>query len=194
MSARSMWGMIVGSCAYTYSIFFFTTWLPTYLTEYRHFSIAQMGFLASLPLIAGMLGNVVGGVVTDRILIATDRLNLARKVVIIPALVASAAAIIPAATVADPLVSVLCLSFVLLFLEMVNGPWWAVPIDIGGAFSGTVTGVMNAAGNAIGALSPTIFGIFVQRGDWTTPFIITACVLLAGAIGWTFVDPEKTIV
>ena len=194
MSARSMWGMIVGSISYTYSIFFFTTWLPTYLIEYRHFSLAQMGILASMPLIAGMIGDVVGGVLTDRILIATGRLGFARKVVIIPALVASAVAVVPAATVATPLVSVICLSLVLLFLEMVNGPWWAVPIDIGGAFAGTVTGVMNAAGNAIGALSPTIFGLFVQRGNWTTPFIITACVLLCGAVGGSFVDPETSIV
>jgi MFS family permease len=119
-----MWGMIVGSCAYTYSIFFFTTWLPTYLTEYRHFSLARMGFLAGLPLVAGMLGNVVG-VLTDRILVATGRLNLARKIVIIPALVASAAAIIPAQPWRSRWSRCSDFPASCFFFEMVNGPWLA---------------------------------------------------------------------
>lgn len=40
-----------------------------------------------------------------------------------------------------------------------------------------------------------IFGALVQRGLWITPFVITAGVLLAGALIWAFlIDPERSVV
>jgi sugar phosphate permease len=194
MSSRTIWGLIIAAAAYTYTIFFFLTWLPTYLVEYRHFSIAHMGLFASLPLIAGMAGDVAGGLLTDRILLATGRLSLARKVVVVPAFLATAAALIPAALVQDPYASVIWLSTALFFLEVMTGPWWAVPIDVGGEFSGTVAGIMNTSSNIGGALSPVIFGLWAQQGNWTAPFFATAAILVAGAVVWVFlIDPTRSV-
>jgi MFS family permease len=68
-------------------------------------------------------------------------------------------------------------------------------MDVGGEFSGTVSGVMNMAGSLAASLSPIIFGALVQRGFWITPFVITAGVLLAGALIWAFlIDPERSVV
>jgi len=68
-------------------------------------------------------------------------------------------------------------------------------MDVGGEYSGTVSGVMNMAGSLAASLSPIIFGALVQRGFWITPFFITAGVLLAGALIWTFlIDPERSVV
>ncbi len=53
---------------------------------------------------------------------------------------------------------------------------------------------MNMAGSLAASLSPIIFGFLVQRGFWITPFIITADVLLAGALIWAFlIDPERSV-
>ena len=68
-------------------------------------------------------------------------------------------------------------------------------MDVGGEYSGTVSGVMNMAGSLAASLSPLIFGFLVQRGSWITPFFITAGVLLTGALVWTFlIDPERSVV
>src|ERR1035437_2725882 len=45
----------------------------------------------------------------------------------------------------------------MFFLECTIGPSWAVPMDIGGEVSGTVSGMINMAGNIGGALSPIVF-------------------------------------
>jgi len=44
---------------------FFSDLVSTYLQEYRHFSIRSLGFVASLPLFAGMIGDLVGGSISD---------------------------------------------------------------------------------------------------------------------------------
>ena len=68
-------------------------------------------------------------------------------------------------------------------------------MDVGGEYSGTVSGVMNMAGSLAASISPIIFGVLVQRGLWITPFFISAGVLLTGALIWAFlIDPERSVV
>src|SRR5260370_29451089 len=74
----------------------------------------------------------------------------------------------------------------MFFLECRMGPSWAVPMDVGGKCSGTVSGMMNMAGNIGGALSPIVFGVLVQFGSWQAPFIVAAGVLILGAAAWAF--------
>jgi sugar phosphate permease len=67
-------------------------------------------------------------------------------------------------------------------------------MDTGGKYSGTVSGMMNMAGNFGGAISPIVFGVLAQYGSWQAPFIVAAALLVAGAAVWAFwLDPDKNI-
>ena len=67
-------------------------------------------------------------------------------------------------------------------------------MDTGGKYSGTVSGMMNMAGNIGGALSPIVFGFLAQGNNWQAPFIVAAVLLLIGAAVWAFwLDPDKQI-
>jgi len=102
--------------------------------------------------------------------------------------------IIPAALTEDAYVAVYCLTAAMFFLECTIGPSWSVPMDVGGKNSGTVSGMMNMAGNIGGALSPLVFGFLVQYGNWQAPFIIAACLLVAGSAVWAFwLDPNVSV-
>jgi len=191
----NMWYIAAGYCCFYYGTYFYMTWFPSYLLEYRHLSLKAVGTVASLPLLAGMVGDLVGGSVTDVVYKKTGKLKFARRVVAAPAMLASGVCLIPAATTQHISTAILCLTASLFFLELVIGPAWAVPMDVSGEFSGTVSGVMNMAGSLAASLSPIIFGFLVQRGFWIAPFFISAGVLLAGALIWTFlIDPEKSVV
>jgi len=193
--SANMWYIAAGYCCFYYGTYFYMTWFPTYLLEYRHLSLKAVGTLASLPLLAGMVGDIVGGTLTDRVYRKTGRLRFARRIVAAPAMLVSGACLIPAAIVHSAATAILCLTASLFFLELVISPAWAVPMDVGGEYSGTVSGVMNMAGSLAASLSPIIFGALVQRGFWITPFLITAGVLLTGALIWTFlIDPERSVV
>ena len=94
----------------------------------------------------------------------------------------------------DAYIAVYCLTASMFFLECTIGPSWAVPMDTGGKYSGTVSGMMNMAGNIGGALSPIVFGVLVQFGNWQAPFIVAAVLLVIGAAVWAFwLDPDKHI-
>jgi MFS family permease len=145
--------------------------------------------------LAGVVGDTVGGVATDWLLKKTQNTKLARRSVAIVGLLGCALFIVPAALTSDPYTAVYCLTGAGFFLECTIGPSWAVPMDCGGKHSGTVSGMMNMAGNIGGALSPLVFGFLAQYGNWEAPFVVAAVLLLAGSAVWAFwLDPDQSVV
>jgi MFS family permease len=141
-----------------------------------------------------VIGDTVGGLATDALLRKTGSAKIGRRVVAIVGLLGCAACIVPAALTENAYVAVAGLTASMFFLECTIGPSWAVPMDTGGKYSGTVSGMMNMAGNFGGALSPIVFGVLVQYGSWQAPFIVAACLLVAGSAVWAFwLDPDKAI-
>jgi sugar phosphate permease len=191
----NMWAIMCAYFTYVYCLYFFLTWLPSYLVDSRHFNLQQMGWYAALPLSAMVIGDTVGGVATDWLLRKTGSTKLARRSVAIVGLLGCAAFIVPAALTGDAYTAVYCLTGAGFFLECTIGPAWSVPMDCGGKYSGTVSGMMNMAGNIGGALSPLAFGYFFQSGYVEAPFIMTAALLVAGAAVWAFwLDPDRSVV
>src|SRR6202163_2404925 len=191
----NMWAVMCAYATYIYSLWFFLSWLPSYLVEYRHFTLIKMGVFASLPLAAGVVGDTFGGWLTDKLLIKTNNLKFSRRSVAITGMVGCGASMLVAALVQTPNTDVYCLTSAMFFLEMTIGPAWAVPMDIGGEFSGTVSGMMNMGGQIVGALSPTVFGILVSNGSWVAPFVVSAGLLFVGAAIWAFwINPEQSVI
>jgi sugar phosphate permease len=191
----NMWAVMCAYATYIYSLWFFLSWLPSYLIEYRKFTLIKTGIFASLPLAAGVVGDAFGGWLTDRLLIKTNNLKFSRRSVAIVAMLGCGACTLFAALSASPLAALCYLTAAMFFLEMTIGPAWAVPMDIGGEFSGTVSGMMNMGGQFVGALSPTVFGYLVSRGSWVAPFGVSAGLLFIGAAIWAFwIDPEQSVI
>ena len=60
-------------------------------------------------------------------------------------------------------------------------------MDVGGKYSGTVSGMMN--------MSPLVFGVLAQFGSWAAPFIVAAGLLVLGSAIWAFwLDPDASVV
>jgi sugar phosphate permease len=194
LSSPNMWAIMAAYFTYVYCLWIFLSWLPSYLVDFRHFTLLKVGLLASLPLWAGVVGDTVGGLATDYLLKRTGSAKIGRRVVAITGLLGCAVFIVPAALTEDAYVAVWCLTASMFFLECTIGPSWAVPMDTGGKYSGTVSGMMNMAGNIGGALSPIVFGVLVQIGNWQAPFIVAAVLLVIGSAVWAFwLDPDKHI-
>jgi sugar phosphate permease len=190
----NMWAIMCAYFTYVYCLWIFLSWLPSYLVEYRHFTLIKVGIFASLPLWAGVIGDTVGGVATDWLLKKTGSAKLAHRAVAITGMLGCAVFIVPAAMTSDAHTAIYCLTVAMFFLECTIGPSWAVPMHVGGKYSGTVSGVMNMAGNIGGALSPLVFGFLVQFGSWIAPFVVAAALLVVGAGVWAFwLNPEVSV-
>ena len=194
LRSPNMWAIMLAYFTYVYCLWIFLTWLTKYLIDVRHFTLLKGGLLASLPLWAGVVGDTVGGLATDWLLRRTGNAKLARSSVAITGMLGCVVFIVPAALTEDPYVAVGCLTAAGFFLECTIGPSWAVPMDTGGKYSGTVSGMMNMAGNFGAAISPIVFGYLAVGDKWQAPFIVAACLLVVGAAIWAFwIDPTKAI-
>src|SRR5438093_596408 len=92
----------------------------------------------------------------------TANLKMVRRVVAVFGFVLAAAAIVPATLTPDPMTCVWLSCLGVFGLEFTVGVSWAIPLDIGGDFAGSVSAVMNSCGNIGGALSTAVLG-YLQK-------------------------------
>jgi sugar phosphate permease len=191
----NMWAIMCAYFTYVYCLYIFLAWLPSYLVGARHLTPEEARLFSSLPLSAMVVGNTVGGLATDWLLHKTGNTRFSRRSVAIVGMLGCAAFIVLAALMEDAHAAVYCLTGAAFFLECTIGPSWSVPMDTAGKYSGTVSGMMNMAGNLGGALSPSVFGYLAQYGYWHAQFFIAAALLVLGAAVWAFwLDPERSVV
>lgn len=193
LSHGNLWVLSVMYFCYNFNLNVYQDWFPTYLHDSRGMTLAKMGIYASLPLFGGTLGDMAGGWFSDRVLKNSSNASLARRWVAIAGFVFSAAATIPAIFAHDPRVSVAFYCGAFFGLEWTVGISWAVPLDIGGDFAGSVSAVMNTLGNLGGAISATVVTYAAKYYGWNSPFLITCVLCLIAAGLWLKIDAGKRI-
>ncbi|BCV22854.1 MFS transporter [Moorella sp. Hama-1] len=194
--SKDIWALVFSDFCYGYSLWVYLTWLPTYLVNGRHFAIVKMGFYAMLPLLGGMLGDIVGGVLSDYLWKKTGSLKIARRLTVCGAMLMSLVFTLFGAFTPNGIAAVIYLTIAFFFLECANANLWATSMDLGGTeFSGTVSGIMNTGFGVAGMVSPVIFGAIVDAtNSWILPFMVSNCLLLIGALTILIVNPESTVV
>jgi len=179
---------------YGWSLWVFLTWLPSYLADARGFALKQMAVMAALPLLAGVVGDTLGGVVSDAIYRRTGRLALARRSLLLVGFTGALAFMVPAVTTSSAVAAVWGLSIAFFFLELTNAVLWTLPLDIAGDFAGTAGGIMNTGFGVAGMISPVVFGWLVERtGGYRASFVVSVVLLLVGAIASAAIDPSRQV-
>src|SRR5689334_14870090 len=193
LSHGNLWVLAVMYFFYNYNLNVYQDWFPIYLQQSRGMTMAQMGVYASLPLLAGVVGDLAGGWVSDIVLRRTGNVNLARRWVAIAGFLLSAVATVPAVLAHDPRVSVACYCVAFFGLEWTVGISWAVPLDIGGDFAGSVSAVMNMLGNIGGAVAATVVTYSAARYGWNVPFLMTAALCVIAAVLYLKIDASRKV-
>src|SRR5215207_3477688 len=197
------WGVFLRSknifflCAmyvcYGYGLYFYITWLPSYLKRARGFDEAWVNIFSSLPWLCGAAAFVCGGLITDA-LVRAGRHKLARSGLGAFGLTMSALMLVFVALAEDKFVAAVLISVALFFLILTTPAVWATCLDIGRRRAGVVSGTTNMFGNLAGTVAPIIFGYVVQTwGSWTIPFYIAAAIMACGVVMWLFIDPRRPL-
>jgi MFS transporter, ACS family, glucarate transporter len=201
--ARTPWRALLGSrnlyaiCAmyfaFGYGLYFYFTWLPTYLITVLGFSRFGGGLFAALPFLLAGIADVTGGWLTAHLSrrygLRVGRCHLGFAAFL------SCGGLVFASTLPVPAVAkAVLLALALASADLALGACWAVPIDIAPDHAGVITGCMNTLGNLGGLVGPLVVGYAVQElGSWTLPFYATAGVYAFGAAMWLAIDPAKEI-
>jgi sugar phosphate permease len=176
-----------------YGLYFYFTWLPTYLLEELEFSLLQGGFFASLPFLLAGAANLAGGWCTD-MLSRTRGLRTARVALGFTAFSTCALLILASILVQAPVAKAVLLALALASADFALSACWAVCLDVAPGHAGVVTGFMNTFGNLGGLVGPIVVGLMVDRlGSWTLPLYVTAGVYFAGALAWLAINPNRRI-
>ena len=68
-SSWNVWGDCLAYFLMVSVLYGLLTWIPSYLIREKHFSFMKMGVVASAPWIGGFLGSIVGGWISDKVLL-----------------------------------------------------------------------------------------------------------------------------
>jgi MFS family permease len=179
---------------YAWTLWLYLTWLPSFFQQGYGLKLSNTAFFSFGVLFAGMVGDTVGGIISDHVLRRSGSFLKARRNLIVASLLSSLVFLIPVLLFKDLILVALSLSAAFFCLELTIGPIWSVPMDIAPRFSGTAAGVMNTGSAIAGFASPVLFGWLVDlTGNWHLPFAGSIGLLLLGAVLAFFMRPDRPI-
>lgn len=168
---------------YGWILWLYLNWLPSFFLHEYNLNIKKSALFAAGVFLAGVVGDTVGGILSDRILRKTGNVSKARISVIVLGFLGSFCFMLPIVFIHDLTVVAICLSFAFFFAELIVAPIWAIPMDIAPEYSGSASGFMNFGFGMAGIISPVVFGYAIDlTGRWDVPFIGSLAFLLIGAV------------
>lgn len=188
---RPLWGIYIGQFAVNSVLWFFLSWFPSYLVDYRHFTFLRAGFLASLPFLAAFCGVHLSGQVSDLLVRRGMRLNVARKIPVIGGLLLQMT--IVGANFTDRHAWII---FFLVLASLGNGfasiSWTFVSQFSSPELVGLSGGVFNACGNAASIAIPIMIGYIARDGSFAPALAAIAGIAVIGAGAYLFLVPNDS--
>jgi MFS transporter, ACS family, D-galactonate transporter len=190
LEQRSAWGTFGGLFSYNYLSYFLLTWLPFYLVRERHFSMEKMGSIGGAAYLILAASALICGWVSDLLIAKGGSPTRVRKTFTAFGLALSSCSCLAVVALAfDSRLSVLFLFVTCAGAGLCTSNLWAITQTLAGPLAaGKWSGLQNFVGNFAGIVSPALTGLVVERtGHFFWAFVVTAAVLMAGAMSWAFV-------
>ena len=159
--SRMLVGIFIAQYCITAISWFYLSWFPIYLVKEKGFSILKAGFVASIPALAGCIGGILSGFVSDWILKKTGSVSLARKIPITIGFTLSALIVI--CNYVDSSQVVIALMSAAFFGKGFGNLGWTVVADTAPKkIVGITGGVFNSIGQASGIITPVVIGYILE--------------------------------
>lgn len=191
LSLPQLWLISLAYCFYAFGSWFFFGWFPTWLVSGAGFTLAEMGLYGSIPFLLGIVSNLAGGVLCDRL---GQRIGLRNAYRLIAcACLTMTAALLFAMSLATGKVAIVVLAgSAFAVMDLMLPAAWAMCMSIGGRFGGTATGFMNTAGNLGGFICTVVIGyVIAATGNYNVPVQGVAVMVLISAGLFALIDCTK---
>jgi ACS family glucarate transporter-like MFS transporter len=185
---RTLIGVYLAQYCIVALTYFFLTWFPVYLVKAHGLTILEAGFVAMLPALVGFFGGLLGGAISDYMLVRTGSLTLARKAPIIAGMLLSVV-IIACNYVHTPWIVVAFMTLA-YFGKGVGSLGWAVVADTSPKEApGLSAGLFNAFGNIAGITTPIAIGYLVEssQGSFNSALVFVGLNAVVALVAYLFV-------
>ena len=182
---RTLWGIYIGQFAVNATLWFFLTWFPTYLVQYRGLSFLKTGYLASVPFLAACAGLLLSGFVSDYLIRKGKSIGMARKTPIIFGLLISGS-IVGANYTEDTTFIIFFMALAFFGAGMALISWVFVSILSPKHLIGLTGGVFNFMGNMASIVVPIVIGFLVEGGNFKPALVFVGTLGIIGACSYIF--------
>jgi len=177
-------GIAFAFFASNYILYFFLSWLPSYLVDVRHLDIRSMSILGSIPWIMGLLGCTLGGLFSDALLARTGNPTFARKIIVVAGLVIGAILLIAATQVTTTGAAVTLIAAI-TFLNATTplACWSLVQEMVPSRRVGSVGGYVHFLSNLSGIVGPAATGYIIEYGGgYGASFVMAGTIAALAAL------------
>ena len=183
-----IWGSTVGYFFIVAIVNVLLAWIPTYLLTVKKFSIMNMGLVAAAPWVGAVIGNILGGWFSDKVI------NKRRK----PAMMVTAFstvfmmyALIHSPN--DPYMLALLMFVTGILLNLGYSAFMVYPMALTNKQTYPIAmSVVNTGGQLGGACGPLITGMILDMYNWDAVFVFLAvCSLLCLLVLCTITEPVE---
>lgn len=193
LASRSVVALCVMYIPNSMIFYFCITWLPTYLRQRHGLDATSLAIFAGLPLIVSVPGDLLGGLVSDR-LVSLFGLRVGRCGLGAVAYSIAGLALLAAAASSSPVLAATLIAVATGLAMFTLGAAWGTVMEVGRNHVAVVGATMNSAGNLAAMLNPIIVAYSVQWfGSWNLPLYLMGVLFLVGAFCWTLVDPARPV-
>ena len=168
---------------FSYTWYFYVTWLPTWLQQARHLDPKTAAGYAMIPLALGGCGSIVSGFLP---------LSVPRKWVAIFGFAATAALIFIIPGIESVGLAMALMGLASFCSDLTMPISWNTCVEIGKQYTATVSSTMNMLGNFAGFVAPVVFGIILQNtnNNWAMVMYTMAAASVVSALCWFFLEPD----
>jgi MFS family permease len=192
--ARRMAPVTAVYFCYGWTLWLYLAWIPSFFVHNYHLDLKQSALFSAGVFFAGVLGDLLGGMVSDRIFRKTGDFNKARRNLVVISFLCSLGCMTPILFSHNLKWASIYLSLGFFFSEFTVGPMWAIPMDIAPRFSGSASGLMNSGSALAAILSPIVFGFVIDKtNNWELPFLGSIVLLFLGSIAAFWMKPGEKL-
>ncbi|HEX3891917.1 MAG TPA: MFS transporter [Terracidiphilus sp.] len=186
-------GLLTFSCfCFGYVAWIFLGWFFLYMAQARGVDLKTSAFYTMIPFLAMTVFCLMGGVLSDWIVLRRG-LRAGRCGPGVISLLLAAGLLVAGSHVARAPLAAITLAFGVGALYLSQSCYWSVTADIAGSNAGVVSAVMNTGAQVGGAVTASLTPWLALRFGWTTSFLAAAILAVAGAVAWFGIDPEKQL-
>lgn len=189
LSNRMLWCAYIGQYCIIALSYFFITWFPIYLVQGRGMNIMQAGAATLAPSVAGFVGGILGGWISDLLIARGWSVSWARKTPFILGMLIGALLIL-AAFVDNNVAVIVIVSLAFLGKGIATGAGtWAIVADTAPKSAvGLAGSIFNCVGNIAGIVTPILFGYFAEiTGSFNLGLYFVGSHCLLAALVYLFI-------